>query len=380
MSWMSVVVIGAGSVGANIAYRLARRGAAVTVVDAQLPGHGTSGVSFAWLNSFGKLPREYHDLNAAGIDEHARLAEELGDGSWLHRDGALTWREEPEERARLLETVERLTAWRYPIELLSRHEAQVLEPDLHIASAVNEVVFAPREGYVDMAPFIGALLRHAAQSGAHLVTGDAVVGLVREGSRVRGVRLASGARLDADWVVSCVGPATDAVAGLADVTLPMACQAGRLVYTTPVAATLRRPVHAPGGHFRPDGGGRIVLSEQHHDYHWRADGPPAPPERSIAALTPHLPALGGARVEATRVGVRPIPVDGLPAVGPIPGREGFYVVVSHSAVTLGPLWGQLVATEVLDGRTDPRLGPFRPVRFASAGPPGHAGGPGPASA
>ncbi|HQZ91098.1 MAG TPA: FAD-dependent oxidoreductase, partial [Thermomicrobiales bacterium] len=59
----SIVIIGAGAVGSATAYRLAQAGAAVTVVERRFPGAGTSGSSFAWLNSFGKTPRDYHRLN-----------------------------------------------------------------------------------------------------------------------------------------------------------------------------------------------------------------------------------------------------------------------------------------------------------------------------
>src|SRR6266446_10645595 len=89
-----IVVVGAGCVGSSVAYRLAQRGARVTVVDAGAPGGGTSGASFAWTNSFGKTPRDYHDLNVASMEEHAALAKELG-GSWLHQDGGLAWEETP---------------------------------------------------------------------------------------------------------------------------------------------------------------------------------------------------------------------------------------------------------------------------------------------
>jgi glycine/D-amino acid oxidase-like deaminating enzyme len=80
-----VVVIGAGVVGANVAYRLAQAGAEVIVLDAGAPGGGTSGASFAWVNSFWKEPRDYYDLNVAGMAEHGRIAEELGGGAWLAR-------------------------------------------------------------------------------------------------------------------------------------------------------------------------------------------------------------------------------------------------------------------------------------------------------
>ena len=55
--------------------------------------------------------------------------------------------------------------------------------------------------------------------------------------------------------------------------------------------------------------------------------------------------------------------DGLPLLGFLPGLEGFYTAVSHSGVTLGPLFGKLVAGELVEGRIDPRLEPYRPTRF-----------------
>ena len=58
-----------------------------------------------------------------------------------------------------------------------------------------------------------------------------------------------------------------------------------------------------------------------------------------------------------------MPRDEKPVVGAISGLDGFYVVVSHSGVTLGPLWGRIAAAEVLDGTIDPRLAPYRPARF-----------------
>ncbi len=49
MNRAEIVVVGA-CVGANVAFRLAREGARVTVLDAGAPGGGTSAASFAWIN------------------------------------------------------------------------------------------------------------------------------------------------------------------------------------------------------------------------------------------------------------------------------------------------------------------------------------------
>ena len=64
---IKTIVIGAGVMGASVAYRLAQAGSAVTVLEATRIGGGTSGVSFAWTNAHKKPPKPYHDLNVAGI-------------------------------------------------------------------------------------------------------------------------------------------------------------------------------------------------------------------------------------------------------------------------------------------------------------------------
>ena len=45
-----IVIVGAGILGASIAFHLVELGAHVTVLDAAEPGNGASGVSFAWIN------------------------------------------------------------------------------------------------------------------------------------------------------------------------------------------------------------------------------------------------------------------------------------------------------------------------------------------
>ncbi|HYB41379.1 MAG TPA: FAD-binding oxidoreductase [Candidatus Methylomirabilis sp.] len=360
------LVIGGGCVGANVAYRLADRGAAVVLLEAGAPGGGTSGASFAWTNSFSKTPRDYHDLNVASMEEHAALAKELGGGEWLHQEGALAWEELPAGQVRLDQTVARLASWGYPVERISPREAREMEPDLHIAERVEAVIWTPGEGYVEVVPFIRALLGQAARRGARVLSGRRVTEVMRAGDRVRGVVTEDGSRFEADVVVDCAGVAAGDIARLAGVALPLGGVPGRLVYTAPVAVALRRPVHAAGVHFRPDGGGRIVLAEYAHDQVWSESTGAWPAERSLAAAARHLPALERARVETTRVGVRPMPRDERPVVGRIDGLDGFYIAVSHSGVTLGPLWGRIAAAELLDAAVDPRLAPYRPARLLEA--------------
>jgi glycine/D-amino acid oxidase-like deaminating enzyme len=100
-----------------------------------------------------------------------------------------------------------------------------------------------------------------------------------------------------------------------------------------------------------------------------ADTPLVPPPPACAELLARTarwwPAAARAGLAAARIGVRPVPADGVSIAGPAPGFAGLYVAVTHSGVTLGPLLGRLVAEELASGEPPELLTPFRPARFAA---------------
>jgi glycine/D-amino acid oxidase-like deaminating enzyme len=360
---MRIVVIGAGMVGANVGYRLAQAGADVTLVDAGQPGRGTSGSSFAWLNAFSKQPRDYFDLNVASMQEHLDLQDELGGGEWLTFEGNLLWGADTEKRSELRTAAERLNSWGYAAELLTPAQARALEPDLRF-DVDDEIIYVPREGWVSALPLIHALLRAAVALGAELRTLAKIARIERQGSRLTEVVLADGERLAADVVVDCAGPWADEVAQMAGCKLRLDRHPGLLAYSPPIPIGLKRLCHGPGVHFRPDSGGRVVIGQAWHDDNLRPDSPNAlTPQALLDEAARWLPALTGVEVEASRIGVRPMPPDGLPMLGFLPEVDNFYVAVSHSGITLGPLWGRLVAQEIVQGSIEPRLAPYRPNRF-----------------
>lgn len=362
------IVIGAGVVGASVAYRLAQAGASVTVLEAGSVGGGTSAASFAWINSNGKPPRPYHDLNVAGMRAHAALRDEFGETPWWHGGGNIEWFFDGSKRSAQREKVERLHAWGYAAEWLTLAELTTLEPDIdHKAVGDSPVAFYPDEGWVDAVVFAHAMLEGARRSGARLRCGVRVTGVVMNGHRVAGVETAAGETIGADVVVNCAGASANEAAGSPDLHVRMAPTPGVLVVTQPAPTALRRVIHAPQCHVRPDGAGRLMLHREDADHTVTETTRPTlehPIARDVVKSAARiLPALADIAPEAVRVGIRPIPADGFPAVGPLPGISGYYLTVSHSAVTLAPVLGQAVAGELTGGRPDPRLEPFRPGRF-----------------
>jgi glycine/D-amino acid oxidase-like deaminating enzyme len=233
------------------------------------------------------------------------------------------------------------------------------------------VAFYPDEGWVDAVPYAHAMLQAAQRAGARVRLGVKVVGLAMNGHTVTGVRTAAGDTIAAGTVVNCAGVAANDAVGRPELATPMAPTPGVLVITRPAPTGLRRVIHAPHCHVRPDGAGRLMLHREDADHLVTETARPTlehPIARDVVASAARiLPAVAGVAPEAVRVGIRPIPADGYPAVGPLPGVAGYYLVVSHSAVTLAPVLGVAVAGELTTGRPDDRLEPFRPDRFAKVG-------------
>ncbi|GAA1034968.1 FAD-binding oxidoreductase [Virgisporangium ochraceum] len=365
---MRTVIVGGGVMGVALAYRLVTEGVEVELFEAGRLGGGTSGVGIGWLNSRGKQPFAYHLLNVSGMAEHATLARELGAAPWYHQDGALQWTA-PDRTDDLVARVERLRSWGYPAELLSVRRVGELEPFLRIPAGVTRVAHYPWESLADLPQLIGVLAHAAAGRGATVRPFTPVGSLTVEGGRVTGVELPDGTRVSADVVAVCAGRWSHTLMATAGLDLAMAPTPGFNVYTGPAPVTLRAMVHAPDVNLRPEGAGRILVRSEEFDDAVALDDPLDPvPEvgkELLARAVRYLPGLSGAAIEGARVAVRSVPGDGLPAVGPVPGRAGLYLVVSHSGGTMGPLLGRLAALEIAHGETDPRLEPFRPGRLLS---------------
>src|SRR5215217_6006552 len=139
-----VVVIGAGIIGTSIASRLAARGASVTVVEAALPGAGTTGTSLAWVNASSKLDssRDYFDLAFRATAEHHALADALGETRCFYPTGNIEICREPAEADRLRSKVARLQERGYRADLVPVRELGHLEPGLKLPATAVAAYYA----------------------------------------------------------------------------------------------------------------------------------------------------------------------------------------------------------------------------------------------
>ena len=370
---LRVIVVGAGIVGASIAYHLSRRkDLAVTVLERHELCAGASGHSFAWLNSFGKDPVSYHHFNRRSMDIWDRFARRLGGDLDLHWGGELRWEREPERVETLCQRIKQLQAWGYPIRIISSDELRELEPGLS-PGPVEIASFSEIDGRVDPLKVIEACLQCAGEVGAVVHTHTPVNELCLDGQgKIEAVNTPNG-KISCDVVVLANGTAVTELAATAGVHIPQQHSPGVVVRTDPQPPVLQNVsvLHLP------------PIDKNRHEIHLRqsADGTLAIGQGSqesvdqddsqehaddlLSRAVHYLPALAGARAIPTPVGYRPMPIDELPVIGFCAAAPNLYIALMHSGVTLAPLVGELATVEIVDGAHVEMLAPYRPERFIS---------------
>jgi glycine/D-amino acid oxidase-like deaminating enzyme len=350
-----VLIVGAGIIGASIAWHLARDGARVSLVDARAPGGLATGNSWAWINASWGNPEPYFRLRVRSMAEWRRLEREVP-GLQVSWRGGLIWDLPP---AGLDAFVAEHSSWGYDLSRVDRAEVLRLEPQL--ARPPEIAAHAPGEGSVEPLAASGALLAAAEAEGATVLARAAVRRLVLTGGRVTGVETDAG-RLDADEIIVAAGVETAALAATAGVMLPLRASSAMLVASRPLGPLLNGLIVTPEMELRQTAEGRLLAA---------ADFDDAEPGNDAAAAAAALfdAVRRTVRSDATiepefhRVAHRPIPQDGFSAVGRAAGIAGLYLAVTHSGITLAPAIGRFVADEILSGRRDALLAPYGPDRF-----------------
>jgi glycine/D-amino acid oxidase-like deaminating enzyme len=361
-----IVVVGAGIIGASIAYHLVKRGARVLILEAVRPGAGATENSFGWINAtFSKRPRAYFDLNQLGLSGWRRLEIELGSELKVQWGGSVMWSAAGEAAEALRADVQQQQGLGYAAHLIDQEEFRRLLPNV-TPGEFGAACHCEFEGAVDPVDALKALLRQIRELGGEVRHPFQADGFKLEGGRVAEIHAGENA-IQASTVVLASGAATGRLAGMADVSIPMKESQGVLVHTRPQPKLIDRVVLAPGVHCKQKLDGRVVVGGQIVAGVGTADGDAPEPgdngQRILREAARVLPGIRGVAVERVTLGHRVMPVDEYPVIGFSERCPNLYIAAMHSGVTLAPLIGQLAALEILDGARVSLLDPYRPSRF-----------------
>ncbi|MEM8744269.1 MAG: FAD-dependent oxidoreductase [Pseudomonadota bacterium] len=355
----TVAVVGAGIIGASIAWHLARGGARVKLIEAAAPGGIATPNSFSWINSNFSFAREYFELRHHAMGEWRRLAGELPQLP-VSLSGSIYL---PAANLDLEEFVARNAAWGYRIDLIGAKEIRELEPRLTLD--VDMGAHAHDEGAAESEEVARLLAEAVVEEGGELLQGTSVDGLACADGGVTGVQV-GGETIAADEVVVAAGVATADLVSETGFVPPLTSPPGLLVHTKPVAPLLNGLVLAEGLHMRQKANGQLLAGR---DFHGGTglDDPEASARASFADLADAWGTNEKLEFDRYSVGYRPMPADGVPIIGRPSGLSGLYLAVTHSGVTLCPALGAFAAREILQGDRDALLAPFGPERFDGTG-------------
>ncbi|NIF30850.1 FAD-binding oxidoreductase [Enterobacter sp. Cy-643] len=337
-----IVVVGAGIVGASIAWHLARLEFDVTLIEQHEPASGATGSAFGWLT--GAVSDDAADvfLRRAAFADWRRLQAQIPDLqiSW---SGSLKYDAAPQ-------------ACLPGERLVDRSEIASLEPAM--VCPPPEARYAAKDGTVDAAEATRAILEHACRMGVVLHKQTTVTAICTTEGKVTGVQTSQG-QWEADCVVLACGAGIPALAQRMGTHVPVLTSPAILLRFAVPQRVVNTLIAGNEIEVRHAHNGDLLAAEDYPESGQVTETVSA----AQASVRKHLRGAESASLMHYSVGERPVPQDGHPVLGFTDESRGVYVAVMHPAVTCAATIGRLVAEEIRDGRHEEIPASYRPARF-----------------
>jgi sarcosine oxidase, subunit beta len=372
-----IVILGAGVMGASIAFQLAKRKAGrVVVIDKDHVGHGGSGRSSALIRMHYTYPPEVQ-LALLSLNIFQTWKDVVGEPGDFRRTGFIRI-VAPHERERLRANVEMQSKIGVNVRLITRQELHELEPDWHLDD-VDVAAYEPDSGYGDGASVANDFLSRARDMGVTYLPRTTVTQLRVGGGEIRGVATDE-ASIGAPVVVLATGPWTRPLLREMGCDLPIETEFHH------VAILKNAPGMKGGGsacidsgtatYFRSDGDDKFLVGDF---YGQRGVDPDNFPQRAsdesletlIDRASRRIPALENAEVMRGVTGVYDVTPDSRPLLGEMPEVKGLHICAGFSGMgfKISPAIGVVMSELLLDGNAKSvNISSFRPGRFTEQQP------------
>ena len=340
-----VLVVGAGVIGAAVAYEAASRGRSVLLVDRGAPGGEASSAAAGLLAvGSGRAEDEPHlSLRRASLARFpalvAALADETGLDVALDTAGVLELCRSDEEEAVAAARAERRRAAGFRVERLPAADVRREEPHAH--PDVRAALHWRDDARVDPGRFVDALIAGARRRGAEVWSGAAVTAAERDGDRVARVR-AGIHWVTPATVVLAAGAWAAGVAGLApDVGVEPA--RGQMLALRP-GARLHHTLAAADGYLVPCRNGELLAGATVERAGFTKAVTPEGVRELLAKVAAIAPSALSAPITRLWAGLRPYAPGG-PIIRRARDAENLILACGHyrSGILLAPETARLVA-------------------------------------
>jgi sarcosine oxidase, subunit beta len=357
------IVIGAGVIGASVAYNLSRRGLKVLILERQTIGSGATGASSG-------LVRMHYDIEVdsalawesfhffrnwrerIGGDTSTALSASCG----FHKTGFLQI-VAPDKNEQLRANVTMHKRIGIITDVVTAGDVKKIAPMIK-TNDFELAAYEPESGYADPVLTTNSFIENAKARGTVLKQDCEVTGIRVSGGKVQGVDSGKGS-FDAPVVVNCAGTFAGRIGQMAGVEIPLS------TWTHDVAFVKRPPQvgyhptvidDALSMYFRPEGGLTLVALE---DGNRMGEAPEAElghvdPEfvmRAIDRICQRVDGMEKGALHSTHVGRDSLTPDQRAVIGKA-GPDGFYVACGFSGTgfKLSPAVGVCMSELILDGQ------------------------------
>lgn len=372
------VILGAGVMGASIAFHLAQRKAGrVVVIDKDHIGRGGSGRSSALIRMHYSFPAEVR-LALVSLRMFERWEEVVGEAPLFQKTGFVRI-VHPNEVERLRQNVEMQSKLGVNVSLISRKELQELEPDW-VVGDVELAAYEPDSGYGDGAAVASDFMARARDMGVAYLPRTRATALRVVDGHIQGVTTDQGV-IDSPVVITATGPWTRPLLQKVGFDLPIETEYHQ------VAILINAHDMKGGGcacidsgtqtYFRPDNTDKFLVGDFYgqrpadpDNFSQRASDESL--EEVLERACRRVPKLEKAEVLRGVTGIYDMTPDSRPLLGEIPGIAGLLVCAGFSGMgfKISPAVGLVMSELLLDGagKTTVDISAFRPSRFAEGRP------------
>ena len=349
----SVLIVGAGIVGACFAYECSLAGLRTTVVSEHPVGSGAMATTntWGWINASRGNGKGYFDFRHRSMHIWKSYCAKFADIQ-ISGIGGYVW-DQPTTALRAY--AQQHKSWGYPTEYIEGNALSARLPFLK--DIPTAAVYVPSEFGLEGVNVSQVLLDASGASYQHAY----VHGLIFDGKKVSGIMTNLG-ELYADEVIIASGSGALSILQSIGIQLEMQNTKGLLVRSKPIPRFLDCLITAPNFHVRQDGDGVLIVGgtfdrDQGQNkeifYHQFA-------QKLLVRVEQAIECPKQLEMACYSIGERPIPKGKLPRIGRLATRNqeqlsGLYLAVMHSGMTNGPAAAQAGVAEIISGIRDPIL-------------------------
>jgi sarcosine oxidase subunit beta len=366
------IVIGAGVMGASVAFHLAERGLNTAILERKVSASGATGHSSG-------LVRMHYDL--AAESELTFKSYQLYFSNWkervsgecgFHQTGFLQIAKR-EHEDKLRGNVANQQKIGINTSVITVDEVRKLFPDL-VTEYFDYAAYEPDSGYADPTLTTNSFLEAAKRNGATLIQNCEVTAIHTAGGKVTGVSTDKG-DFSAPIVINAAGAWAKQVGSLAGVEVPLETWTHDVAFLHRPPSLGRIPAcidDVINCYFRPEGGALILAAGE--DESLRGEPPDAEDqtptdtflEKLIDQMVQRIPKIEQSGLHSIHVGRDGITPDQR-AIYSAAGPDGFYLAcgLSGTGFKTSPAAGASLVELILDGKPNTvDITPFRFDRFA----------------